>query len=202
MKKRFDTVRFAELTILFALVLVLQIFFGQIVIGSTGFSVVLIPITLGSVLLGPWSGAFLGFTFGVVTLLSGVFGTDAFAAVMFHAAPLATSFLCLCKGFFAGLVPGLLYRLIRNKSEWLAVIIASISAPIVNTGLFILISLTLQKPVIEANYSTDVLYFLLITCAGVNFIVELIVNAVLSPVVFRIVKVFGSSSPKRKGYLS
>ena len=194
MRRKFDTLRYAELAILLAIVVVLQLFLGQLRIGSTSFSVVLVPIVIGSVLLGPWQGAFLGAAFGLITLFAGIFGTDPFTATLFHYSPIGTTVICMTKATCAGLVPGVLYRWLKEKNDWLAVIVASLSAPIVNTGLFILFASTLVRPAIEKNFDSNVLYFLVIVCAGVNFLVELTVNAVLSPVIYRVIKTFRKES--------
>ena len=191
MKKRFDTKKFSILAILLALVVLLQLFLGQIRIGQTGFSVVLIPIVLGSILLGPSAGCFLGFVFGFITLMAGIMGTDALTTLYFQSNPIGTVLICLGKGCAAGAVPGLLYKLLKDKNEFLSVVLASLSAPVLNTGLFILGSLIFMFPVIRENYNPDVLYFLVILCAGVNFLVELAVNTVLIPVIWRVIKTFG-----------
>lgn len=190
MRRKFDTVRYVELAILLAVVVAFQLLLGQIRIGSTSFSVVLVPIVIGSVLLGPWQGAFLGGAFGLITLFAGILGTDPFTATIFQFSPLGTTALCLGKAIFAGWIPGLLYRWLNKTNEWLAVIVASVSAPIVNTGLFILGAMTFVRPAIESNYDSNALYFLVIVCAGVNFLVELTVNSVLSPVIYRVIKAF------------
>ena len=195
MKKRFDMIKFVELAILLAIVVVFQLVLGSVRVGPTSFSVVLIPIVIGSLLLGPLYGAILGFAFGLITLFAGIFGTDVFTATLFQYSPVGTSVICIAKATLAGLVPGYLYKLLKKKNEWFAVILAAISAPIVNTGLFIIGSLVFVKPAIEAylikeNISADAIYFLFILCAGINFLVEFAVNAVMSPVVFRVIRLF------------
>ena len=197
MRRKFNTVRYVELAILLAVVVVFQLFLGQLRVGSTNFSVVLVPIVIGSVLLGPWQGAFLGAAFGLITLFAGIFGTDPFTATLFQYSSLGTTLLCMTKATCAGLVPGVLYRWLNKKNEWLAVIVASLSAPIVNTGLFVLFASTLVRPAIEKNFDSNVLYFLVIVCAGVNFLVELTVNAVLSPVIYRVLKTFRKESNRK-----
>ena len=88
----------------------------------------------------------------------------------------------------AGGAAGLLFRLVRKKNEYAAVFAAALSAPVVNTGLFILGAL-LMSDTIGANFVADgttVLYFLVIGCAGLNFVVEFIVNAVASPAIYTV----------------
>lgn len=197
-KKRkpfFTAKNIAFLAVLVALVVVLQIWGGYIRIGATSLSFVLVPIVLGAVLLGPLAGAFLGFVFGLVVLIYGITGVDTFTNILFVDYPVLTSALCLIKGVAAGLVAGLLFKLVSRKNAYAGIFVASVSAPVVNTGLFILGGL-LMSGTLEANFVADgstVIYFLIIGCAGVNFLVEFAINAVASPAIYTVVRVVGKS---------
>lgn len=188
--------RMVQLAVLLAIVIVLQCFLGSIVIGATSFSVVLVPIVIGAILLGPGAGAFLGFAFGLVVLIRGITGQDGFTNMLFVAQPLFTAVICLGKGAAAGWVAGIVYKLIAKGSSFVAAVAAAAAAPVVNTGLFILGGLTLVCGTLEANLSAfgadSVLIFLVIGCAGVNFLVEFGVNMVLSPAVYRIISIVRS----------
>lgn len=182
-----------QLAVLLAIVIFLQCFLGSIVVGTTSFSVVLVPIVIGAILLGPGAGAFLGLAFGMVILIRGITGQDAFTNLLFVQQPLFTVLICLGKGAAAGWVAGLLYKLISGASSFWASVAAAAAAPIVNTGLFILGGLTLVRGTLEANLAAfgadDVVIFLVIGCAGINFLVEFGVNMILSPAIFRIISV-------------
>ena len=185
--------RMVQLAILLAVVVVLQCFLGSIRVGATSFSVVLVPIVVGAIILGPAAGAFLGFAFGMVVLIYGITGQDAFTNLLFQAHPVFTSIICLGKGAAAGWGAGMLYKLLEKISPFLASVAAAASAPVLNTGLFILGGLTLVRGTLEANLAAfdadSVVVFLVIGCAGVNFLVEFLVNLVLSPAIYRIVTV-------------
>lgn len=189
---RFFTSRnIAFLAILLALVIVLQVWASAIPIGATRISLTLIPIVLGAVLLGPAAGAFLGAAFGVVVIVVALTGGDPFTFTLLGDHPVLTVVLCLVKGAAAGLVAGLLYRAVRKKNEYAAVFAASLAAPVVNTGLFILGAL-LMSDTLRANFVADgttVMYYLIIVCAGLNFVVEFIVNAVASPAIYTVERV-------------
>lgn len=191
-KKRFFSAKnVAYLAVLTALVVVLQTCGGFFKIGTTSLSFVLVPIVLGAVLLGPLSGAFLGFLFGLIVWLYGVTGADAFTAVLWTNHPVLTFLTCFVKGIAAGLVPGLIYPLIAKKNKLAGVIVASALAPILNTGLFIVGALTMSGTLMANFVAEDstLVYFLFIGCAGLNFIVEFALNLVLSPAIHRVVLV-------------
>ncbi len=181
-----------QLAILLAIVILLQCFLGSIVIGpSTSFSVVLVPIVLGAILLGPAAGALLGFAFGLIVLIRGITGADGFTSLLFQAQPVFTAVICLVKGAAAGWGAGMIYRLLKKFSSFWASVAAAATAPILNTGLFILGGLTLVRGTLEANLANlgaeSVIVFLVIGCAGVNFLIEFAVNLILSPAIYRIV---------------
>ena len=190
-KKSFFTARnITWFAILLALVIVLQCFAGSIVIGTTSFSLVLIPIVLGGILLGPIAGGVLGFAFGLITLIYGVVGMDPlFTTPLFYASPFMTVLICLGKGTAAGVGAAWIYRLIARKNRHAAVFAAAAAAPILNTGLFILGALCISDVIAELFAGgASVLYFLVIGCAGVNFLVEFAVNMILSPALWAVIR--------------
>lgn len=181
------------LAILLALVVLFQVFGSYIKIGTTSFSFVLVPIVLGGVLLGITAGAILGFAFSLVVMIMGLVGADPFTGILLNDALFGTIVTIFLKGILAGVVPALLYKVISKKNTLVAVIVASLTAPIINTGIFIVCMLILGD-VVRANFLTDgtsIMYFLVILCAGVNFLVEFALNAVLSPAIHRIITALG-----------
>ena len=186
----------AALGILAAFVMIFQMALGVINVGGTSFSIVLIPIVLGALIVGPWAGAILGFIFSLIVFLYGVFGLDPFTHVMIEANWFITFLICFGKGILAGLVPGLIYKALNQKNQYLALALASISAPIVNTGIFVGGVLITQSIFIEAfsssfGFSADsaaYVYFIVIVVAGINFIVEFAVNAIAIPAIHTIVR--------------
>ena len=191
--KNKNITRMVQLAILLAVVVVLQCFLGSIKVGATSFSVVLVPIVVGALILGPAAGAFLGFAFGLVVLIYGISGQDVFTNMLFQAHPVFTAIICLGKGAAAGWGAGMVYKLVVKASSFWASVAAAATAPILNTGLFILGGLTLVRGTLETNLAAfgadSVVVFLVIGCAGVNFLVEFFVNMILSPAIYRIVTI-------------
>jgi len=101
--------------------------------------------------------------------------------------------ICLGKGAAAGWAAGIVFQMLAKKSGFWASIAAAAVAPVANTGLFILGGLTLVSGTLEANLAAfgadSVLIFLVIGCAGINFLVEFGINMVLSPAIYRIISV-------------
>ena len=196
------TLKLTQMSILFALVIALQS------IASFGFiniCLCLIPITLGAILLDWKGGLVLGALFGFIALFWGLVGKDQFTFFLFSANPAMTIAICLVKGSLAGLVPALLYKWMSNfkykNSNLVAAIVASISAPIANTGIFTIGSLIIKNDVVEAMTKayesagapppdmSNFIAFLFLGLIGINFIVEFAINVVLSPAIHKITEI-------------
>ena len=176
--------RLTMLAVLTALVLVLQLTGTVIKLpGGTSVSLTLVPIVLGAMIQGPVGGAWLGFMFGLIVYVMGVTGADTFTFILFSEHPLLTAMVCFGKGICAGLFAGLLYKALIKIDPLIATFASAAIAPITNTGLFILGALTMSDT-LSANFVADgttVIYFLVIVCAGINFIFEFILNMVVAP---------------------
>ena len=88
---------------------------------------------------------------------------------------------------------GLAYRALHKK-QTLGCVLAAMSAPVVNTGIFLLAMTTVLRSSLEAwAGGTDMVYYVFVVLTGVNFLVEFGVNAVLSAAIARIVKAVAKS---------
>ena len=191
-KRHTSMVRMVELAILTAIIVVLQLSGVAVRIGGTNISLVLIPIALGAMILGPKAGAWLGLVFGVIVYVTGgVMGMDPFTAILFNNHPIITAGICLIKSTLAGFVAGVMFKLLSKMNSLLAAFVAAAITPIINTGVFILGCLTITGSLteymefaVEQGWMAKVespIYFLFILCAGINFIFEFAVNLVFAP---------------------
>lgn len=167
-----------------AIVVVLQFFAASIKLGEFSITLTLAPIVIGAALFGPWAGAWLGLVFGAVVLLSG----DA-AAFLEISIP-GTIITVLLKGALSGLAAGFVYHIIEKKNRYAAVITAGITAPVVNTGVFVIgVFLFFFGTISEwaAGAGMPAVQFIFVGLIGLNFFVELGVNLVLSSVIVTII---------------
>ena len=189
--------KLVELALLVALVVALQMLSAVIppIGGTVSITLTLIPVVVGGILLGKRAGAILGFFFGTVVLMNCGIGWDLGGAYLLSANPVATAILCLVKGTAAGFVPALLYGIIKGNAKktnkkrvFVATVVAALSAPIVNTGLFVVGMVLFFKDILFAwAGDTNIVLYVLVGLAGLNFAVEFIINTVLSPTIVRIV---------------
>ena len=182
------TRRMVGLSILTALVIVLQFVAEYIKVGATPITLTLVPIVVGSALYGVRGGAWLGGVFGVVVWLMSIANIDPTGALLWNLNPFLTTVICIGKGALAGLAAATAYRFVARKSGIGGVFAAAVVSPIVNTGLFIVgVYVFFNDTLVSWTNGTAMLPFIIFTLVGFNFLVELTLNIVLSSVIERII---------------
>lgn len=172
-----------------ALVVILQ-WVGSVTtfFGPFSTAVGLIPIVLGACMCGPLVGGWLGLVFGMVVLMTGG------AALFFAFDVPGTIITVLGKGLACGLVAGLVYKLLSRFNKTVAALVAAIACPVVNTAVFLLgcfIFFMDSADAIAANVGFSVSGMALFWALAMgNFVLEVLSNAVLSPVIVRITQMF------------
>ncbi len=170
--------------LLTAIVVVLQFVSMSLRFGMFSITLTLVPIVVGAALYNWKAGAWLGFVFGVIVLLSG----DAAAFLALNIP--GTIITVIVKGTLAGLCAGLVYKLVSKKNQIVAVLLASITAPIVNTGVFLIGSAVFFLDTITQWAGTEnVFVYMLVGLVGFNFFIELGVNLVLNPTILQIIRI-------------
>lgn len=195
-KSLLQLVQFALLT---AITMVLHFSGAAIPAFGTKISLVLIPLALCAMLLGPVYGAVLGLIYGTTVFVSlGVMHMDPFTGFLFDSAPIATFLICTIKTTAAGFVAGWIYKLISKKNSLVAVFVAAALVPTVNTGVFVLGCFAIYDVIsqVAASNGYSAVYFILIVCAGANYALELAVNVILAPALERIVRLVGKQFKK------
>lgn len=194
-------------SVLTALVVVLQLLGSFIRFGMFSISLVLVPILIGAAICGPGAGAWLGFAFGMAVLLSG--DAAAFLAVD----PIGTVATVLVKGTAAGFFAGLIYSALASvcnilsanrkpsEKEWvnkctsaifkyLPVVVSAIVCPVVNTGIFLVgCRVFFYETIAEWGRAlgfANAAEYMFIGLAGLNFVFELVTNMILVPVIIKL----------------
>lgn len=154
------------------------------IFGPFSTAIALIPIVIGAAICGPLMGGWLGFVFGVVVLASG--GANLFLAFDVF----GTFATVLVKGIACGLAAGFAYKLFAKINRYVAVFAAALVCPVVNTGVFMLGSvlffLDSVSEIAAAIGSTGTGIGVFWAMAMGNFIFEVGMNLVLSPVIVRL----------------
>ena len=155
----------------------------------------LIPVIIGAILYGPAAGALLGFVFGAVVTASVVSGADVGGAMMFAQNPVATVLICLGKSTIAGFVSGLVAHKLASKNMTLSVILAALLTPVCNTGVFVLgASIFFLDLLTSWAAGTPVVTYIVTGIVGVNFLLEVLFDIILAPIIIRIITAIKKSS--------
>ena len=166
-----------------AIVVALQLLAASIKFGPFSITLVLAPIVIGATLYGVGAGAWLGAAFGVSVLISG----DAAAFMTIN--PAGTIITVLLKGMLAGLVAGLIYKALEKTNKTVAVVLAGIACPIVNTGIFLAGCYLFFQEWLVSVFGTTGFATVVTGLVSVNFAVELGINMVLASVIVRIIDI-------------
>ncbi len=205
-KKFFTAKNIAYFGILTALEIVLLFFGSAIPVGTGGATLnfSLLPIVIGAILLGPIAGGLMGLVSGIIITVMVVVGMQGPVFLfLFQEQPVVIVLICLVKTTAAGLVSGFLYRLIQRKNQYVAVFVAALSAPIVNTGLFILgclcISGAIELSAVEFGFSySQAFSIIILVFVTYNFFIEFAINLVFAPALSTVVKVVEKQFMRRK----
>lgn len=184
------TLKLVQLAILLAVTVVLQ-YIGNFIPLVTGINLTLIPLVVGAALLGPAGGTILGLTCGVMTLMTPM------AQGIMNFSPVMALLICLGKTGLAGFAAGWIYRLLAKKNKHAGIAVASVAAPIINTGVFVCgCSLLLEHFRVSQDFGvlpaeTTVAGFFGIICMAIaaNFIVEFLINAIASTAIYQVINV-------------
>ncbi|MBQ2753823.1 MAG: ECF transporter S component [Clostridia bacterium] len=185
MKNNFDTKKLTMYAILTAIVVILQYMGSFIKFGTFSISLVLVPIVIGAALYGPKLGAWLGFVFSGMVFVTGD------AALFLGINYWGTIITVILKGTLAGLATGLVYNWLKKINTDVAVIVSAIVCPLVNTGIFAIGCFTFFMDWVTqtAAGAQSAVSFVFLTLIGLNFLLELLVNVILSPVIVRLLKI-------------
>ncbi len=167
-----DIRKLTYLAIFTALVVVLQCI--PIRFGTFELALSVPVMIIGAAICGVVAGGWLGLVFGVVVLF--LPGTAAYLSF----SPFGTVITVILKGVLAGFFSALSYKALERINIYIAALVAAFVATITNTGVFLIGSLLF----FEADIATVIGVFI-----SINFIIELIVNLVLVPVVVRVINI-------------
>lgn len=156
---------------------------GYLRIGAVEMTFIMIPVAVGAITLGEKSGAFLGLVFGVSSFIQ-CFGMSPFGAALLQINPIFTFIMCIVPRVLMGYLCGVIYKLLAKAKKGIAVIIASFSAPVINTILFIaslMIFFGKTDFIMGMRAGTENLMAFLIAFVGLNGVMEIVTTTLIAP---------------------
>ena len=187
MKQRKQNHEFVKKIVLIALFTALTTVFGFVKIPIMGVTVKMdLPILIiGAAILGPVAGAWLTVIPTVITFFTGE------AALFMTYSPIGTLLTLLLKGILAGLCAGLVYKELSKKHPFGATVLASVVAPTVNSGVFLLgcYMFIWEELLALAAANSVSIAVLMLGLVIINYILELILCVVVCPILMRVIRV-------------
>jgi uncharacterized membrane protein len=191
------TIKLVQLA-LFTAIIVLMAFTPLGYIKTAGLSITLlvVPVTVGAITLGPGAGAILGGVFGITSFIQ-CFGLDPFGATLLSINPIGTFVLCLIPRILMGWLSGLIFRGISNfdKKRGVSFIVVNLAGPILNT-IFFMTTFVLFfyqteyiQGFVEGLGVTNVVAFVL-AFVGFNGLIEAVICFAIGTAVSKSIDVF------------
>lgn len=189
MKKK-GTLYLVQMALLIAIILLMAFTpIGYIKMPGLEITLIVVPVAVGAVLMGPAGGAILGGVFGITSYIQ-CFGMSAFGATLLGINPFLTFLVCVPTRILAGWIAGLIFSAMRKgkHTKKLSYYVANLACPLLNTFFFmsVLCLCFFQTEYIQslaggANVLTFVVAFV-----GINGVIEAIACFVVGSAISRI----------------
>lgn len=156
---------------------------GYLQIGLVKMTFIMIPVAVGAITLGEKSGAFLGLVFGITSFVQ-CFGLDIFGTTLMSINPIYTFIMCIVPRMLMGYLCGLVFKSLAKLKKGVAVVIASLSAPVFNTVFFMTLLMLFfgnSDYIMSMRAGTENLWAFLVAFVGFNGVMEVVTTTVIAP---------------------
>ena len=176
---KLNTTYMVEMALLIAIILIMAFTpIGYIKTFGLEITLIVVPVAVGAVVLGPAAGAILGGVFGITSFIQ-CFGMSAFGAMLLSINPAGTFVVCFVTRLLMGWLTGLIAQGLKKVKalKGASVFIANLCCPLLNTLLFMttLILFFYQTEFIQGlakNMNVANPFAFVIAFVGVNGLVE------------------------------
>ena len=180
------TIKLVQLALFTAIILIMAFTpIGYIRTPGLEITLLVVPVTVGAIVLGPVTGAILGGVFGVTSFIQ-CFGMSAFGATLLGINPIGTFIVTIIPRILMGWMAGLIFSGVKkiDKTNNISYAIASLAGPLLNTVFFMgaLVLFFYQTEYIQGfanTLGTDNVFTFILAFVGVNGLIEAAVCFVL-----------------------
>lgn len=148
-------------------------------------TLLVVPVVIGAINLGPKAGAILGLTFGLSSFIQ-CFGLSEFGVMLFSINPWLTAILCILPRTLMGFLVGVIFKALNKicKKDLVAHVVACVSGALLNTILFMTFLClffynTAEISTIVNEIGANSVIMFIILFVGINGLVEAIVNFIV-----------------------
>ncbi len=133
--KKSKTLKLAQLGLLIAIILVMAFTpLGYFRTAGLEITLLMIPVTVGAIVLGPGAGAILGLTFGITSFA--IAPTSTFGATLLNISVVKTFILCVIARLVAGWAAGITFKALDKIKFKYKFELSSLLGPLYNTLFF------------------------------------------------------------------
>ena len=191
MSKKYDTKKMILMSLFMAIILIMAFTpnLGYIPLGVTRATIIHIPVIVGSIVLGPVAGAFLGFVFGVTSLINNTinptvtsFCFSPFYTFMGINGGFLSLVICFVPRILVGIVPYYIVKLLKKINYNLSLILAGLLGSLTNTLLVMNMIFIFFKEEysLAKEIAVDTLYNVILSVIAINGVPEAIVASILT----------------------
>lgn len=194
-----QTLGMVQVALFAALIIILAFtpFLGYIPLGFTRATIIHIPVIIGSLMLGPKKGAFLGFIFGMTSFINNTMNPTATSFVFtpffelgeVHGG-IGSVIICFVPRILVGVVPWYVYRGLERifGKQMLSLAAAGIAGALTNTLLVMNLIYVFFRTAYAAanNVAEGAVYTFILSIIGMNGVPEAVVSAVLVSIICRV----------------
>ena len=137
-RTRFTVQDMVRLSVLVAIMLLLELTgLGMIKTAGLEITILLVPVIVGAIVMGPGAGALLGGVFGCISFWE-CFGKSTFGAMLLSISPVGAFLVCIPTRILAGWICGLVFKALNklDKSNLWSFGVAGLAGALSNTVLF------------------------------------------------------------------
>jgi len=193
------TTKLVQIALLVAIILLMAFTpIGYIKTFGLEITLIVVPVTVGAVALGPAGGAILGAIFGATSFIQ-CFGMSPFGAALLGINPWATFIVCMVPRLLMGWFTGLIFAGLRktNMNKNVAIAIANLVGPLLNTLFFMsaLVIFFYNTEYIQGFASllgTTNVFAFIIAFVGINGLVEAAACFILGTAVSKALDVYNT----------
>jgi uncharacterized membrane protein len=183
---------------LFTAIIILMAFtpIGYIKTPGLEITLIVVPVAVGAIVMGPVSGAILGGVFGITSFIQ-CFGMSAFGAMLLGINPVGTFIVCIVPRVLMGWLTGLIFIALKkwDKTKAVSYAVASLAGPLLNTLFFMstLILFFYKTEFIQgiaSSMGTNNVFAFVGAFVGINGLIEAGVCFVLGTAISKALDVF------------
>ncbi len=182
------TIKLVQLA-LFSAIIFLMAFtpIGYIKTPGLEITLLVVPVTVGAIVLGPVAGAILGGMFGLTSFIQ-CFGISAFGATLLGINPIGTFIVTMIPRILMGWLAGLIFigmkKIDKTKLKGISYAVANLAGPLLNTVFFMgtLVLFFYQTDYLQGfadTLGTENVFTFILAFVGVNGLIEAAVCFVL-----------------------